>query len=88
MKKTAKSHKLRVIYAVILIVIFVVGIGIIVVKSPLYKGSAFESNKIAVIPIKGAIASQNGNGDFLRGGTTGSASIVGFIEQASRDDSI
>jgi len=90
MKKKSKKlgKRLTIIYAVILIVIFIFGIGIIVVKSPLYNKGLIGANKIAVIPIKGTIASSNGEGDFFRGGTTGSGSIIGFIEQASKDKNV
>ncbi len=75
------------VYAVILIIIFVVGIGIIIFNSSLYS-KEISKNKIVVIPIKGTIASENGNGDFFRGGTIGSSSIVNFIEKAAKDKNV
>lgn len=88
--KKKSMKRLTIIYASLLILIFIFGIVFIVTKSPFYKDYKDVSGvgRIAVIPIKGAISSEGGNGDFLRGGTTGSGSIVGFIERASKDSKI
>ena len=86
--KKKKTNRWAVVYAVVLVFIFLLGISIIIFKSPLYKNKFLESNKIAVIPIRGAIASENGDGNFFSGGTVGSNSIVDFIEQASKDENV
>ena len=68
---------------VLVIILSVVLIGIIVDSKP-----ATSSNKIAVIPIRGVIASSNGDGNLLRSGTISSSDIVNFIEVASKDKNV
>ncbi len=68
--------------------IFLFGIAFIILKSPIYDEKFSDKNKIAVIPIRGTIASENGDGNFFSGGTIGSMSIVEFIEQASKDKNV
>ncbi len=88
MKKKVKK-RLTFVYVALLVIVFVTGITIIIAKSPLYNEKAkSNSGKIAIIPIKGTIASSNGDGDFFRSGTIGSNSIVGFIESAAKDKNI
>lgn len=88
MKK--KKNRGAIAYIIVLIVIFVIGIVVIVARSPIIKNDkeVISYGKIAVIPIKGPITSENGNGDFFSGATVGSGDVVGFIESASKDSSI
>lgn len=45
-------------------------------------------DKIAVIPIIGAISSGNGDGSLLEGDSVSSSTIVGFIEEANKDKTV
>ena len=88
MQKKNKK-RLTVVYVIALVFIFVIGISIIVIKSPLYNEKIVDkSGKIAVIPLKGPISMENGDGDFFSRGAIGSGSVINFIEAAASDNEI
>ncbi len=86
-KKNRK--RFTVVYVVALILIFVIGIVVIVARSPFYNEREIHTwGKIAVIPLKGPISTENGAGDLFNRGTVGSGSVVSFIETAAKDKEI
>ena len=85
-KRMKKKRKKTVL--VVSIVVVVVIISIIVGFSIGLSGKVSYKNKIAVIPIKGTISTENGGGDFFRSGTVGSGYIVGFLEVANKDKNV
>ena len=78
------KSKVIIFIAIIFSVIILVSAILYVLNKP----QRIIGNKIAVIPIKGTISTENGNGDFFSGGTIGSGMIVDFIEKADRDHSV
>ncbi|MEK6861331.1 MAG: S49 family peptidase, partial [Nanoarchaeota archaeon] len=72
---------------ILVVAICVIVLGVVSIVT-FFGTNSNQKNKIAVINIKGAISTENGGGDFLRSGTIGSGSVVGFIESANNDKNV
>ncbi len=84
MKKERKRH--RYWFAITLVIIFIL-LGVCI--GLYYNGkNPVAMNKIAIIPIKGAISAENGNADFFSSGSVGAGTVIGFLEAADKDKNV
>jgi len=79
-KKRKKALVISLVIVMLIIVLMIIGLKIIL--------KVDVKNKIAVIPIIGVISSGNGDGSLISGDSVSSSTIVSFIEEANKDNSV